>query len=66
MARRVGLGRRDTAVTVAHTAMRVMEEQTRSMVQETEEREEGADTSLLGSRGRLATATTTLHTPESQ
>ena len=63
---RVGRGRRVTAVTVAHTAIRVMEEQARSMAQETRENEEGADRNLMGSRGRLANATTTLHIPRSQ
>ena len=66
MESRVGRGRRDTAVTVAHTAIRVMEEQARSMAQETRENEEGADRNLMGSRGRLANATTTLHIPRSQ
>ena len=66
METRVGRGRRDTAVTVAHTAIRVMEEQARSMAQETREYEEGADRNLMGSRGRLAKATTTLHIPRSQ
>ena len=65
MESRVGRGRRDTAVTVAHTATRVMEEQARSMAQETRESEEGADRSLMGSTDRLAKATTTLHNPKS-
>ena len=62
---RVGRGSRDTAVTVAHTAIRVMEEQARSIAQETRGREEGADKSLIGSAGRLPSATITLHNPKS-
>ena len=62
---RVGRGRRDTAVTVAHTAIRVMKEQVRSIAQETRGREEGADMSLMGSAGRLAKATIKLHNPKS-
>ena len=65
MESRVGWGRRDTAVTVAHTAIRVTAEVVRSMDQEIRESEEGADSSLLGIRGRLATATTTLQRPRS-